>query len=51
VYLGNQAHPQVVFDYTPNRRRDGPMTFLNVTVRRTTGGGDDSVGVQLLWRQ
>lgn len=29
VYLGNQAHPQVVFDYTPNRRRDGPMTFLN----------------------
>ena len=28
VYLGDQSHPQVVFDYTPNRRRDGPMTFL-----------------------
>jgi transposase len=28
VYLGDEAHPQVVFDYTPNRRRDGPMTFL-----------------------
>ena len=28
VYLGDPAHPQVVFDYTPNRRRDGPMTFL-----------------------
>ena len=28
VYLGDEAHPQVVFDYTPNRSRDGPMTFL-----------------------
>jgi transposase len=28
VYLGDDAHPQVVFDYTPNRKRDGPMTFL-----------------------
>jgi transposase len=28
VYLGDAAHPQVVFDYTPNRKRDGPMTFL-----------------------
>jgi transposase len=28
VYLGDDSHPQVVFDYTPNRRRDGPMTFL-----------------------
>jgi transposase len=28
VYLGDKAHPQVVFDYTPNRRRDGPMSFL-----------------------
>ncbi len=28
VYLGDEAHPQVVFHYTPNRRRDGPMTFL-----------------------
>jgi transposase len=28
VYLGDESHPQVVFDYTPNRKRDGPMTFL-----------------------
>lgn len=28
VYLGDASHPQVVFDYTPNRKRDGPMTFL-----------------------
>jgi transposase len=28
VYVGNASHPQVVFDYTPNRKRDGPMTFL-----------------------
>ena len=29
VYLGDDAHPQVVFDYTPSRKRDGPMKFLN----------------------
>jgi transposase len=28
VYVGDQSHPQIVFDYTPNRSRDGPMTFL-----------------------
>ena len=28
VYVGDDAHPQIVFDYTPNRKRDGPMTFL-----------------------
>lgn len=28
VYVGDQNHPYVVFDYTPNRNRDGPMTFL-----------------------
>ena len=28
VYVGDQAHPYIVFDYTPNRKRDGPMTFL-----------------------
>jgi transposase len=28
VYVGDDAHPQIVFDYTPNRSRDGPMTFL-----------------------
>jgi hypothetical protein len=28
VYLGDQSHPYIVFDYTPNRKRDGPMTFL-----------------------
>jgi transposase len=29
VYLGDEAHGQVVFDYTPSRKRDGPMEFLN----------------------
>jgi transposase len=29
VYVGDESHPQVVFDYTPNRKRDGPMMFLN----------------------
>jgi len=29
VYLGDEAHPQVVFDYTASRKRDGPMTFLD----------------------
>jgi transposase len=28
VYLGDAHHPQTVFDYTPSRSRDGPMTFL-----------------------
>jgi len=28
VYLGDEAHPQIVFDYTPHRGRDGPMSFL-----------------------
>jgi transposase len=28
VYVGDDAHPQIVFDYTPNRSRDGPVTFL-----------------------
>ncbi len=28
VYLGDQHHPYTVFDYTPSRNRDGPMSFL-----------------------
>jgi transposase len=28
VYLGDAAHPYNVFDYTPNRKRDGPAEFL-----------------------
>ena len=28
VYLGDKGHPQTVFDYTPNRKRDGPVKFL-----------------------
>ncbi len=28
VYVGDAGHPYVVFDYTPNRSRDGPMEFL-----------------------
>jgi transposase len=29
VYLGDEAHPHTVFDYTPTRSRDGPRTFLD----------------------
>lgn len=28
VYVGDAAHPHVVFDYTPNRKREGPKNFL-----------------------
>jgi transposase len=28
VYLGDQRHPYNVFDFTPDRRRDGPQKFL-----------------------
>lgn len=28
VYIGDESHPYTVFDYTPNRSRDGPREFL-----------------------
>src|SRR5262249_4221474 len=28
VYLGDAAHPYNVFDFTPTRKRDGPVQFL-----------------------
>jgi transposase len=28
VYLGDRAHPYTVYDYTPSRKRDGPVRFL-----------------------
>ena len=28
VYVGDGDHPQVVYDYTPTRSRDGPLEFL-----------------------
>jgi transposase len=28
VYCGDEDHPFQVFDYTPSRKRDGPMNFL-----------------------
>ena len=27
-YLGDEAYPYTVYDYTPNRKRDGPATWL-----------------------
>jgi transposase len=27
-YLGDKEHPEIVFDYTPSRSRDGPVKFL-----------------------
>jgi len=29
VYLGDKDHPHIVFDFTPDRSRDGPMRFLD----------------------
>jgi transposase len=28
VYVGDAAHPYIVYDYTPSRKRDGPVSFL-----------------------
>jgi hypothetical protein len=28
VYVGDETHPYTVFDYTQNRKRDGPANFL-----------------------
>jgi len=28
VYLGDGEHPYTVYDYTPSRKRDGPVAFL-----------------------
>ena len=28
VYIGDARNPYIVYDYTPNRRRDGPVNFL-----------------------
>ena len=28
VYLGDRHHPYTVYDYTPSRKRDGPVRFL-----------------------
>jgi transposase len=28
AYVGDDRHPNVVYDYTPNHKRDGPKTFL-----------------------
>jgi transposase len=28
-YLGDQANPYTVYDFTPNRKRDGPATWLS----------------------
>lgn len=28
VYCGDRANPYSVYDYTPSRKRDGPLTFL-----------------------
>lgn len=28
VYVGDEAHPYTIYDYTPSRERDGPEAFL-----------------------
>ncbi len=37
IYLGDESHPYDVFDFTPNRSRDGPLEFL-------AGWGKDAAG-------
>ena len=29
VYIGDRRNPYTLFDYTPNRKRDGPVNFLS----------------------
>ena len=41
IYLGDEAHPYDIFDYTPSRSRDGPMEFL-------AGWGKDAAGQLVL---
>ena len=33
VYLGDRDNPFVIYDYTPDRSRDGPERFLRTTAR------------------
>jgi transposase len=47
VYIGDQGNPYNVFDFTPGRGRDGPMTFLknyrSVLLADAYGGYDGVV--------
>jgi hypothetical protein len=47
VYIGDQANPYNIFDFTPGRGRDGPLTFLkgyrNVLLADAYGGYDGVV--------
>jgi transposase len=48
VYVGDEANPYNVFDFTPGRNRDGPMTFLKgftQTLLADAYGGYDGVVV------
>ena len=46
VYLGDQANPYNLFDFTPSRSRDGPALFLkgyNQTIVADAYGGYDGI--------
>ena len=50
LYAGDADHPQIVFDYTPSRSRDGPVNFLGgwgrdrqVFLQADAFGGYDSI--------
>jgi hypothetical protein len=48
VYVNDAGHPYNVFDFTPGRNRDGPMTFLkgfSQTLLADAYGGYDGVVV------
>jgi len=37
AYVGDDRHPDVVYDYTTSRKRDGPQKFLKGLYRRAAG--------------
>jgi transposase len=45
-YLGDEANPYIAYDYTPNRKRDGPATWLagyNGYLQADAYGGYDGI--------
>lgn len=48
TYLGDEAHPYSVYDFTPTRRRDGPAEFLKGfrgTLHADAYGGYDGIAL------
>ena len=43
VYLGDSRNPYIVYDYTPNRSRDGPTSWLKGYLQADAFGGYDGI--------